>query len=183
MTKGRNVPPEKLEPFVFADTGRQVQIRKLSTLIRAEARRQVERATPKPEPPMVEVDFGAGKVLRPHKMHPIYLEMMGEWEARVTEETSRRLKQIAIQRGVVAEVDHESVKQVRADMAAIGIDTAEYDDHYVHVAFVCVGSEDDWTDLLRAVFNRAAPSEGAIQAHIDSFKSNVQEPEPMESES
>jgi hypothetical protein len=58
-------------------------------------------------------------------------------------------------------------------MLAEGVDLAGFDDHYVYVAFVCVGSDDDWTDLLKAIFERSAPQEAAIAAHIAAFPADL----------
>jgi hypothetical protein len=148
---GRTPPVEKLYDFLFQDTGRQVQIRKVSSLLRAEIRRQVI-ASPgfeEPRPPLSTVDYGDGNVQIPNPAHPLYQELRKEWLRRVTEETGQRLKTIAIRRGVVCEVDAAAVAAARADAAQDGIDLTLYDDHEVYVAFICVGSDDDYTDLLR----------------------------------
>jgi len=180
-TNGRAAPPEKLESFTFQDTGRTVQIRKVSTLIRAEVELAVVAANPEPEPPMTEVDYGDGTIRTPNPASPTYQQLMRAWEARITAEQSERLKKIALTRGVVVDaIDTEAVAQARQDLAAIGVDTSQYDDRYVYLAFVCIGSEDDWTDLLKAVFQRAAPSEAAIQAHIDTFRGDVRGQEHLE---
>lgn len=173
--KNGRAPDEKLYPFTFPDTGRSVQIRKVSTLLRAELRRQVVARPPfaEPQPPMSTVDYGDGQVQIPNPAHPVYQQLRAEWARKVNEEVSAQLKQIAIRRGVVADVDTAAVARVREDAAADGIDLAAYDDHYVYVAFVCVGSEDDWVDLLKAVFERSAPQEAAIEAHIASFPPDV----------
>jgi len=173
---GRAVPPESgLTLFTFRDTGRTVHIRKVSTLLRAEVRRQVLRdpAFAEPQPPMSAVDYGDGTVQTPHTGHPEYVRLKAAWAARVNEAISERLKPLAIRRGVVAEVDADAVAAVRADMAALGVPLDDYDDPYVYVAFVCVGSEDDWVDLLKAVFERSTPSEEAVQAHMATFPGDV----------
>lgn len=179
---GRALPPEQgLTPFTFTDTGRTVSIRKVSTLLRAEVRRQVLRdpAYAEPQPPQVEVDYGDGKIKSPHTGHPEYVKLRAAWNARVNEAVGERLKPIAIRRGVVADVDAEAVASVRADMAELGVPLDAYDDAYVYVAFVCVGSEDDWVDLLRAIFERSAPSEEAVQAHISTFPGDVRGQGPV----
>jgi hypothetical protein len=172
---GRPPPPEKLYDHTFQDTARTVQIRKVSSLLRAETRRQVMRSPgfEEPQPPTSKVDYGEGEVTIQNPQHPVYQDLKRDWNARVNEETGARLKRLAIRRGVVCEVDSEAVAQVRADMAAEGVDLGGFDDHYVYVAFVCVGSDDDWTDLLRAIFERSAPQEAAVQAHIAAFQSDV----------
>jgi hypothetical protein len=182
---GRTPPPEKLEPFTFPDTGRTVQIRKVSTLLRAETRRQVI-ASPgfeDPKPPMSEVDYGDGKIKIPNPAHPVYQQLLLDWNARVNAETSTRLRKVALRSGVVVDaIDEAAVKRVRAEALEAGTDLSAYDDRHVYVAFVCVGSEDDWTELLRAVFERSAPQEAAIQGHIATFPADVPGQEPVQSE-
>lgn len=173
---GRTPPPERLYDFTFQDTGRTIQIRKVSSLLRAETRRQVAQSPgfEEPQPPQSEVDYGEGKILIPNPAHPVYQDLRREWNRRVSEEAGNRLRGLAVRRGVVCEVDSDAVAQVRADMATEGIDLSAFDDRYVYVAFVCVGSEDDWQDLLDAVFKRAAPQEAAIETHIAAFQPDVQ---------
>jgi hypothetical protein len=172
---GHTPPAEKLEEFTFKDTGRTVQIRKVSTLLRAEARRQITQRLgfEEPQPPMVEVDYGEGKVKIPHPGHEVYQQLKREWDQKVTAETTKLLRRLAIMRGVVAEIDAEAVAQARADAQAEGIDLSAFDDHYVYVAFVCMGSEDDYVDLLKAVFERSLPQEAAVKAHINTFQADV----------
>lgn len=184
MTKGRSAPTEKLEPFTFPDTGRTVQIRKVSTLLRAEVRRQVlnDPAFAEPAPPQSTVDYGDGSIQIPHTGHPVYVQRRAAWQQRVAAAVGERLKPIAIRRGVVAEIDAPAVAAVRADMAALGVPLDDYDDAYVYVAFVCIGSEDDWVDLLRVIFERNAPAEAAIQAHMATFPGDVRGHGPLASE-
>jgi hypothetical protein len=175
---GRTPPPETLYDFTFQDTGRSVQIRKVSSLLRQETRRQVAQSAgfEEPQPPQSTVDYGDGSVTIPNMAHPVYQDLKRAWTARVNEETGERLRRIAIRRGVVCDVDAPSVALARADMAAEGVDLTAFDDHYVYVAFVCVGSDEDWTDLLRAIFERASPQEAAIQAHIAAFPADLPGP-------
>lgn len=171
--KGRDVPPEKLYPFTFEGTGRTVQIRKISSLIRDEVNRAIRRdpSFPKePEPPTEEIDYGDRKIAHANRSHPIYLGLMREWRVQFQTEVGERLFNLVVRRAVVCEIDAAAVAQARADMAAVGVALDEYDDQYVYVAFVCVGPQADYQELLDAVFNRAMPSQEAVQAHKDSFR-------------
>lgn len=179
MVKGRTPTQGKIEPWTSQDTGYTLQIRKVSTLLRAEVRRQVLKSPgfEEPEPPFTEVDYGDGKKRLPHRGHPLYQELLLEWNARVTKETRERLTRVVIERGVLiedSEIDEIAVAEVRAQLAAEGTDLTEYDDRYVFVAFVCIGSEEDWADLIKAIFDRSTPQEAAIQNHIAAFPANVQ---------
>lgn len=174
MTKGRTVPPQKVETWTSTDTGYVLPIRKVSTLLRAEVRRQVLKLPEfrEPDPPYTKVDYGDGEIRTPHRGHPVYQQLILDWQGQVAEEVGKRLKRVALERGVIlqdADVDAAAVAEVRGQLAAEGIDTSEYDDRYVFLAFVCIGSEEDWKDLLRAIFERSAPQEAAIQSHIATF--------------
>lgn len=184
VVKGRAVPPEHLEDFTFQGTGRTVQVRKISTLIRDEVRRQVRRDPrfAEPEPPQQEVDYGDGKIKIAHRGHPVYVQLLKEYNERVAQEVGDRLVGLVIQRGVVCEVDQAAVDHVRANLAEQQIDTAALDNHYVYVAFVCIGPYEDYTDLLKAVFERSQPMEAAVKAHLDSFRGDVRGPGHLESE-
>lgn len=181
-TKGRAAPdptPERLEIWTSPDTGRTLQIRKVSTLLRAEMRKQVlgDPDFAEPKPPQSEVDYGDGKVRIANRAHPVYQQLLMEWQVRVQEEMTKRLRAAALDRGVVAsEIDVAAVAEVREMMARGGTDLSSYDDRHVYIAFVCVGSEEDWTDLLKVIFQRSAPQEAAVQAHIATFQPDVPGP-------
>ena len=150
----------------------------MATLLRAEVRRQVLKQPDfrEPEPPYTKVDYGDGEIRTPHRGHPVYQQLLLDWQTRVAEEVGRRLKIIALERGVIldaTDIDEVAVAEVRAQLLTQGIDTSEYDDRYVFIAFVCIGSEDDWRDLLKAIFERSTPQEAAIQSHIATFPSAV----------
>lgn len=177
--RGRAAPAEKLEPFTFESTGRTVLIRKLPTFWRDTVRRQV-KASPgfdEPQPPMVEQDYGDGKVTVPHKGHPLYQELLKEWNRRVEDEVRERTQGFLIRRGVVCEgdyaIDQKAVAERRAWAAEDGLDLSKFDDHYVYVALVCAGPFEDWVDLNRAVFTKTTPTEAAIEAHKATFSGDV----------
>lgn len=188
MQQGRTPPPERLEEWTSPETGRTVQIRKVSTLIRAEIRRQLlaDPAFAEPQPPESEVDYGNGTVRVPNRAHPTYLELHRAWAERLTLALSDRLKTIALRRGVVVAddaIDRDAVAAVRAELADVGTPVTEERDRDVYVKYVVVGSETDYGALLAAIFDRSAPSEAAVQAHIATFPGTVRgqgsvEPEP-----
>ena len=174
----------KTELWTSADTGRSVRIRKVSTLLRAEVRRQVIGAPgfEEPQPPTSTVDYGDGTLQVINRSHPVYQELIIAWNARVVKEVSERLKGLVLMRGIIIdddEIDRDAVAEVRAEVPGLDI----YDDRHVYLAFVVIGTEEDWTDLLRAVLQRSAPQEAAIQAHIATFQPDVQGASPVPSES
>ena len=181
MTNGRI---GKTELWRSQDTGRSVRIRKISTLLRAEVRRQVLQLPEfaEPQPPTSMVDYGDTQIQVVNRSHPVYQEVLLDWNTRIIKEVSERLKLLVLQRGVViddSDIDQEAVAEVRAEVPGLDI----YDDRHVYLAFVVIGTEEDWTDLLRSVLERSAPQEAAIQAHIATFQPDVQGASPVPSES
>jgi hypothetical protein len=179
--KGRSAPPEKLYEHTFQDTGRTVFVRKLSTFWRDTVRKQVQKEPgfERPQPPIFEHDYGQGKIAAPNYGHPMYQQLMADWTRRVNEAVGERVTQFVINSGVVCDVDEDAVTAARVRAAEQSIDLSDYSDHYVYVAFFCIGSHDDWQDLLRAVFERAAPQEAAVQAYKDTFPGDVQRAGPV----
>lgn len=173
--RGRIAPPEKLYEHTFVDTGRTVYVRKLSTFWRDQVRKQVQREPDykRPDPPIFEHDYGQGTVTAPNYGHPLYQQLMADWQRRVNEAVGERVTPFVINSGVVCEVDDEVVMAARVRAAEQEIDLSDYSDHYVYVAFCCIGSYEDWQDLLRAVFERTSPSEAAIQSYKETFPGDV----------
>lgn len=171
--RGRAVPPEPLETFTFPGTGRTVQIRKLSALFRDKVRAAVVKERPEPQPPLVEVDYGAGTIQEPHRGHPVYQQLLQAWRHEVDRAVNEKIVQLLIRRSIVCEIDQAAVDVARADLAAVDVDTSDQSDLEVYVCYVCVGPFADWTDLLKVVFERSAPTEAAIQAHSDSFSAEL----------
>lgn len=171
----RKVPPETIITWTSQDTGRTLRTRKVATLLRAEIRRQVlkEPDFKEPEPPRSEVDYGDGTIRVANRAHPVYQDLLRDWNARVMQEVSDRIKLAALKLGVIVEpgeIDHAAVAERRAVVS--GLD--EYDDRHIYIAFVCIGSEDDWIDFLKHVLERSAPQEAAVEAHIATFQPDVQ---------
>ncbi len=180
--KGRQAPAEKLEPLTFEGTGRTVLIRKLPTFWRDTLRKQV-RALPgfeEPQPPIVEVDYGEGKIRREHRGHPVYQELLKEWREKVEREVGERVTPFVIRRGVVCEVDEAAVAERRAWANEDGLDLSEFDNHYIYVAFCCIGPFSDWMDLLKAVFEKSSPQEAAIAEYKAAFQGDLRQPGPVE---
>lgn len=181
--RGRAAPDEPLEAVTFS-TGRSVQVRKVSALLRERIRRAARDAlrNEEPRPPLVEVDYGQGKTTIEHRGDPVFLDLSRQHDARITERAGEQIKRIAVTRGVVCDIDPEAVATVRDDLAALGITLDDEDDLWIYVAYVCIGAYDDWTDLLRAIFEKSAPSEAAIAAHQDLFRRDLRRDTDQSSE-
>lgn len=176
MHQGRTPPPELLIDHVIPSTGRTIHIRKLSVFTRNAIRAGVIAGDPEPDPPIITIDYGDGQLREPNRGHPEYQRRMHEWRTRTNTAIAERLTELFLRRGIVVhphEVDADAVAQARADLAAVGADVADLDDTQVYIRFVCIGPDDDWTDIQKLIWERAAPSEAAIQAQIATFRPDL----------
>ena len=174
--RGRTPPPELLLEHTVPSTGRTIYIRKLSVFTRHAIRAAAIQADPEPEPPMVTIDYGDGQLREPNRGDPTYQRRLGEWRARIADAVSVGLTELFLRRGIVVrpdDIDVAAVAQARADLAAVGADVADLDDAAVYVRFVCIGPDEDWTDIQKLIWERSTPTEAAVQAQIATFRPDL----------
>lgn len=160
-----------LIPFTFPDSGKTVQIRKVSFLLWTNLREAHARQHPPPEPPLQEVDYGdgRGKVAEPNRADPAYLDALAKHDNDARAWIEDQAKRLYIKRGVVCDVDAEAVKQLREDMASVGAEL-DPDDHFVYVMYLCCPTPEDYQDLVAAITRRSAPAEETVKAAVASFR-------------
>lgn len=176
MQQGRTPPPEPLISYTVPGTGRTIRIRKLSTFVRNAIRRQAIERDPEPEPPMVEIDYGDGKLREPNRGDPLYRRRLAEWNDRIAAALQQGLTDLFVLRGIVVdgeEIDAAAVAQMRQDMAAIGVPIDGMSDRDVYIQLICIGTQEDWTEIQKLIWERSTPSEAAVQAQIATFPPNV----------
>lgn len=176
MQQGRTPPPEPLIAYTVPGTGRTIRIRKLSTFVRNAIRRQAIERDPEPQPPMVEIDYGDGKLREPNRGDPLYRRRLQEWNERIAAALQEGLTALFLLRGIVVdedEIDREAVDLMRADMAAIGTPIDDMSDRDVYVELICIGTQEDWTEIQKLIWERSTPSEAAVQAQIATFQPDV----------
>lgn len=156
-----------LTDFTFKDTGITVKIRKVSPMLAAD----VAASMPEPLPPEQEVDYGEprGKVMERNYSDPGYQAAVAAHQKKIFS----ALQRVIILRAVIVEGDDwkEEVKEYRDFIKKMtGVPLDEPDDLVVYVLRVCVGSEDDLTDLLSAITRRSQPTQEAIEQAKRSFR-------------
>lgn len=173
MGQGRQVP--KLDDFTFPDSGITVQLRKVSPLLRDDVDAAVRRQHPPPDPPMQVIDtgFGDGATPQPNVADPAYRAAVLEWQTAHWGRVAEALMRLAVARYIEVEVDQEAVAQLRADMAALGVEL-DADDKYVYITRICIGSRADERDLSDALFTRQEQLREAVDSHKATFRSHVQ---------
>lgn len=172
MTKGRYVP--KLAEFTFPDSGITVSLRKVSPSLRTDIDAAIRRKYPLPDPPMGPGVEGFGDEVRaePNYADPDYRKLVAAWQIEHTKRFAKTMIRLVIDEYV--EVDEgemaDAVADLRARMAARGLELPDENDKYLFVTRICFATQSDQADFERAVFERVTPS----RDEVDSVKATFQ---------
>lgn len=154
-----------LTPHTFKDTGKVVQIRKVSPLLIM----QLQKDFPEPVPPMQEVDYGDGKkVLEPNPAHPDHELALRQYRY----DFEQRMRQMMIDRGVVLELsedDKQEIQDLRDYWQANYGKALPGSDKFIYISYLCIGTDADMDELVTAISRRSQPSHGAVEAAKKSF--------------
>lgn len=182
--KGRAVPP--LPSHTFKDSGVTVRLHKLSPMTGQEIHAVVERelADERPRPPVVEVDYGQGKIARPHEGDPVYQELLAAWRKRVNAIANDRLFKVAALLAVeltIGDAERTQIARTKKYLRLAGklewqndpeLDEAE-NDQLFYMTHIACGSGEDLQEFYQAIATRSQPTEAAIERHKESFPGDV----------
>lgn len=170
----------------FRDSGIVVKLRKLSPMtsqdIMAGARRDL--ASTEPQPPVVEVDYGQGKIKETNKGDPTYVRLHDAWESEVNKLANDRLFKLAALDAVEVSLTADDLKRIertkRMMKIAARIDwqddpelTEAENLQYFYIRHIACGSPEDLQEFYQAVATRSQPTEAAIERHKETFPSDV----------
>lgn len=183
--RGRAVPA--VPRHTFQDSGITVKLHKLSPMTSQEIIAQVQRekAADKPQPPMVEVDYGNGKVQEPHEGHPVYVERLKRWQSECNTEANKRLFQLACLDAVEVDMTDDLRRQIEGKKRRMKIAaglvwednpelTQDENDQIFYITHIACASPDDLQEFYQAIALRSQPTEAAIDDHKHSFPGDVQ---------
>lgn len=122
---------------------------------------------------VIDTGFGDGATPQPNVADPAYRAAVLEWQTAHWSRVAEALLRLAVARYIEVDVDQEAVAQLRADMAALGVDL-DADDKYVYVTRICIGSRADERDLSDALFTRQEQLREAVDSHKATFRGHVQ---------
>lgn len=170
----------------FRDSGVTVKLRKLSPMTGHQVAQQVQRelAESKPEPPIVEVDYGQGKIQQPHTGDPVYKQRLAAWDAEVTTIANQRMFKLAALLAVEVTIQSSERAQIARTKRLLKITTGvewhddpELDEaenlQLFYMTHIACGSPDDLQEFYQAIATRSGPTEAAIERHKESFPSDV----------
>ena len=182
--KGRAVPA--LPTHTFRDSGITVRLHKLSPMTSQEIMLQVKREmrATEPQPPIAEVDYGSGKILEPHKGHPVYQEKLKEWEAAVNREANERLFHLACLVGVELELDNAALEAIEKRKRYLKLvaklewldnpDLSEAENNQIfYITHIACASPEDLQEFYQAIAMRSQPTEAAIEQYKSEFQGDV----------
>lgn len=189
--RGRAVP--ELPAHTFKDSGITVRLHKLSPMTSQEIISQVRRELKdeEPLPPLVEVDYGAGKITEPHKGHPVYQERLAAWEAKVNQTANDRLFKLACLDAVelaIGDAERAAIERKKRFLK-IAAHVEWHDDpellpeeneRWFYITHIACGSPDDIQEFYNAIATRSQPTEAAVEAHKASFPGDAQGSERVE---
>lgn len=162
----------RLVEHVFEDTGRVVQIRKVSPLLGAKLRRRY----PPPSPPTQEVDYGTPERpdvrIEENAEHPDHVQAVEEYRVAFQD----KMQGLLIRRGVVVEWDaakRADVKELREFWQEAYEEPLDGSDLVVYVCYICVGTPKDLDELVTAIMLRSQPTREAVTAARDTFPGGV----------
>jgi hypothetical protein len=182
--RGRAVP--ELPTHTFKDSGITVRLHKLSPMtgqaVMAQAQREL--AGEKPEPPLVENDYGQGKIKEPHTGDPIYARRLQEWQAKCSKLANDRMFKLAALDAIelpIGDVERAAIARKKRNLQLAANIVWEDDpnldqdenDRIFYLTHIACGSAEDLLEFYEAVALRSQPTEAAVEAHKASFPGDV----------
>ncbi len=163
-----------LVPFVCQDTGIELKIRHIPFTVTDRFFEQYEKDHAAPEPPTQTVDYGEGeKIKEKNHAHPAYLKRAERYEIEKTKWCDQQAKKLYTDLAIECDVDTDAVKQLRAEMRALGV-ALDPDDKFVYVWHIAIGTVQGHNELMQAIQRRTQPTEEAIAQAKQSFRGEVQ---------
>ncbi len=176
--KGRLAPP--LPSFTFPGSGITVQIRRLGPFTLDAINRKVREERRPPEPPRTMVNYGTEEKpeykIEENQADPEYKQALVEYEAEVQDAGGRKIIDTIIEHAVIVEIDDDEVENMRSFLLDLGMSQEEVgavSDHSIYVKHVCIKTGEDLTELQRFVIGESMPTGERVQAHEDTFRSEV----------
>lgn len=155
---------EGYSTLTLPDSGQTLEYRRVSHMLLAD----VQRSMKPPRPPMQEVDYGGVKKMEPNPAHPDYAEALAEHRTALAE----KILEVAIQYGVICDVDKARVAELRAAMTEAGVNLPA-NDKVLYVTRILCETGNDLNTLRDAVIRKSQPTEGATAEAVARFPAEV----------
>jgi hypothetical protein len=135
-------------------------------MLMADASKSIRR----PNPPMVDVDYGGKVKQEPNPNHPDYVEALRQY----TLAQNNKALEAAIILGVRVTVDKERVAELRQDLDGMNFDLP-HNDKVVYITRILCETAHDLEVLRDAILRKSQPTEAAVAEAVARFPADVQE--------
>ena len=178
--RGRRVPP--LPTYTFASSEVTVGIRRLGPFTMDEIRKKLLKDRKPPKPPVVTVPIGEMAVMMPeeHPDDPTYKREKAEYDVWLQTTVAEHMLNLMINYCIVCDVEPEVVEEKRGMLAMI--DPAindEYSDREIYIRYYLLGTPTELQEVQQFILGQSMPTPEAVQAHIDTFPSDVSGETPV----
>lgn len=174
-TRGRTAPA--LPTHTFKDSGITIRIRKVGPATQQRLAQQIQKDIPKPDPPMITTELG----VEPNPADPTYAAAIAEWNQQQGLALNHRLMTLAALESEV-EIGPEETAQIaraRRNLQLMGVSpddpafTDEENDRVLYVLHIACVSPEDLKEFASILMSHNAPTEAAVQSHIETFPGDL----------
>jgi hypothetical protein len=147
-------------------------------------RSNYEKNHPEPKPPLKEIKIeGDESDWVEQKSDPTYVAALAEWTKKDAKFSILAMRMVYARRGLKSPVDQQAVTAILEDLpnlqAGLQSEYAEYGltfderylNQYVYLWYVCIGTAQDYSDLVTVMTTRTQPTPDLVAASVKSFPS------------
>lgn len=138
----------------------------------AAAERELEDSRPAVPTQKMETEPNVWRDI-PNENSPEYVAAMIEWRSQVVSATSQKLLLVMERIGLVFEVDHARLADLRETYALLGIELPE-NDRSAYLGYVIAPTNEDQSRLFMEVFGRGLPQEAQVALHRRMFPRDME---------
>lgn len=179
----RKVPP--LPEFTFPTSGITVRTHRLGPWTQEDIRKSVRKKFPPPTPPSGKTLVGDDlEIEETNFADPDYRTRYQAWQTASSMRAATKLMEIIVEDCIVydaADIDPEHIaferriaQRAASDDPIRQKEILEMTDREIFVRYVCLKSDQDLMALQEHVLGISQPTPEAVQAHIETFPSDVQ---------
>ncbi len=168
--------------YTFEGTGRTVELERISFLVFQEMRSKFEAEHPEPKVPQKEIkieDEESDWVDNPQD--PNYIKAHTAWQLKDNHVQVLNMRQLYAKRALKSQIDVGAVNAVREDLPGLPVSIINeyesngltfdpaYMDKYLYLWYVCIGTTDDYTNLIKVMTTRTQPTPQLVDASVSNF--------------
>lgn len=140
-------------PFKFPVSGKEIFIKKVPQMILDD----VQRAIPRPKPPMQKVTIGDEVREEPNLAHPAYTEALLDWDRTVQVRTMEVIVRLGVKYSLTDE-DRVDLQEIKAFYEETGLTLSGKTETENWISYVAAVAKEDFEALIQEVMSLSAPT-------------------------